>query len=307
MNFLRKWIRNLLGFSARETNGFIILLPIILAIVFTEPIYRTWVSHRTNVYSVDQRKLDSLVALWDMDTKILKEESTNPTRTKPKPKRFQFNPNTATVEELMLLGFPEKIARRVVTYRQKGGKFNTPTDLSNIYGIDSILYNSLKSYVVIPNHRNGQPTKQPEKPTVQRQKARMDAFDINEADTAALKSVYGIGIKLAERIVKFRMGLGGFVSLNQLSEIYGLDSVVVNRLKKRSFLRDDFSPKKININTATEFEMSTHPYIRRTIAKVLVAWRFQHGQFTSVDQIENLNILKSEDIVKIVPYLKVEE
>jgi competence protein ComEA len=107
--------------------------------------------------------------------------------------------------------------------------------------------------------------------------------------------------------VKFRSGLGGFVSLNQLSEIYGLDSAVVNRLKKRAFIDDDFKPKKINLNTTTEFEMSAHPYISKSMAKTIAGWRFQHGAFKTVDEIKNLNVLKSDDIVKIIPYLKVED
>jgi DNA uptake protein ComE-like DNA-binding protein len=304
MNFLRKWIRNLLGFSGRETNGFIILLPLILIIISIEPVYRTWISNRKIDYSRESKTLDSLIALWEIaprDTAKLKRVH------RQKRELFLFNPNIASAEELKRLGFPEFLAKRVVTYRQKGGKFNTNADLGKIYGMDSLLFNSLKNYVLIPKHRTGQSAKQPEKPTVQSFKPLLGPFDINEADTSTLKSVYGIGTKLAERIAKFRSGLGGFVSLNQLSEIYGLDSVVINRLKKRAFIQGDFKPKRINLNTTTEFEMSAHPYISKSIAKAIVAWRFQHGAFKAVDEIKNLNMLKSEDIVKIIPYLNVEE
>jgi competence protein ComEA len=305
MNFIRKWIRVLLGFSGRETNGFIILLPLILIIISIEPIYRTWVSNQKIDYSSDRKKLDSLIALWEVDAKDTVDSKLIAEAYKIE--FFTFNPNTATVDELRRLGFPEFLAKRVVSYRQKGGKFNTHADLRRIYGMDSLLYNSVKNYVSIPLHRNEQLAKQPEKPAVQSSKPLLGRFNINEADTATLKSVYGIGTKLADRIVKFRSGLGGFVSLNQLSEIYGLDSVVVNRVKKRAFIHEDFKPKKINMNTATEFEMSAHPYISKSTAKAIVAWRFQHGAFKTVEDIKNLNMLKSEDIVKIIPYLKVEE
>jgi competence protein ComEA len=304
MNFLRKWIRALLGFSGRETNGFLILLPLVIIIVSVEPVYRAWVSSRDNDYADEERKLDSLVALWEHDTKD--SIRSVPKSTKQK-KLFRFDPNTATEHELNQLGFPDFLARRVVSYRHKGGKFNTSSDLLKIYGLDSLLYNSVKNYVFIGTTPGGQSAKQLEKPAIQSAKPRLSPFDLNEADTSALKSVYGIGTKLAERIVKFRTGLGGFVSLNQLSEIYGLDSAVVNRLKKRAFIDDDFKPKKINLNTTTEFEMSAHPYISKSMAKAIVAWRFQHGAFKTVEDIQTLNMLKSEDIVKIIPYLKVEE
>jgi competence protein ComEA len=305
MNFLRKWIRNLLGFSGRETNGFIILLPLISVIVSVEPLYRIWVSNRVNDYSDEQKKLDSLVALWEIKTDTAKSIAKKQSVTRKR--LFRFDPNTATQDELAELGFPVFLAKRVVSYRQKGGKFNTTVDLRKIYGMDSVLYNSIKNYVLIPQHRNDQLAKQLGKPAVQSAKPRLGPFDINEADTVALKSVYGIGTKLAERIVKFRSGLGGFVSLNQLSEIYGLDSVVVNRLKKRAFIHNDFKPEKINLNTTTEFEMSAHPYISKSVAKSIVAWRFQHGAFKTVEEVKNLNVVKPDDIVKIIPYLKVEE
>ncbi len=306
MNFLRKWIRNLLGFSGREANGFIILLPLLIIIIASEPVYRNFIASQDRDYSHDMRVLDSLIAIWPTDTNQTVREL--PARkTTPKVYRyFAFDPNTATEQQLSALGFPDFLVRRVVSYRQKGGKFNTPADLRKIYGMDSALFNSLKKYVLI-EHRNGQTAKQLEKAAIQSTKPRLDRFDINEADTAALKSVYGIGTKLAERILRFRSGLGGFVSLDQLSEIYGLDTSVVNSLQKRAFIHDDFRPRRINLNTTTEQEMAAHPYISKPLAKTIVAWRFQHGAFKSVDEIKNLSTLKADDIVKIIPYLKVEE
>jgi competence protein ComEA len=302
LNFLRIWIRNILGFSGRETNGFLILLPVILLIVLSEPMYRIYIGKRVKNYSVDQKRLDSIIGLWQTEP-VSKVAELKVKKTE----RFRFNPNLVTVEDLVILGFPEKLAKRVASYRQKGGKFTKPSDLKRIYGMDSILFNSLEHYIVIPIVKGEQSAKQPDKPAIQSQKVRLNPFDINEADTAALKSVYGIGTKLAERISKFRLGLGGFVSMNQLSEIYGLDSIVVDRLKKRAFIKENFEPKKLNLNTSTESEMSSHPYISKSTAKAIMAWRFQHGPFRDINELKNLTVLKPEDIVKIIPYLKVEE
>src|SRR5687768_2779976 len=116
MNFLRKWIRNLLGFSGRETNGFIILLPLIIIIVSIEPVYRTWISSRTEDYEDERKKLDSLVASWEVPS-VDTVKAGAPSRTR-KQERFQFNPNTASIEELKQLGFPDFLAKRVVSYRQ---------------------------------------------------------------------------------------------------------------------------------------------------------------------------------------------
>src|SRR5690349_20200395 len=129
MNFLRKWIRNLLGFSGRETNAFIILLPLILIIISIEPVYRTWISNRPIDYYGDQKKLDGLTALLQVTPNDTVIENTYP-KVSIKKELFQFNPNTASAEELKRLGFPDFLARRLVSYRQNGGKFNTSADLN---------------------------------------------------------------------------------------------------------------------------------------------------------------------------------
>ena len=47
--------------------------------------------------------------------------------------------------------------------------------------------------------------------------------ELNSADTTALKKVPGIGSVFAKRIIKYRELLGGFYSVEQLGEVYGID------------------------------------------------------------------------------------
>lgn len=47
--------------------------------------------------------------------------------------------------------------------------------------------------------------------------------ELNSADTTALKMVPGIGSVFAKRIIKYRDLLGGFYSVEQLGEVYGID------------------------------------------------------------------------------------
>lgn len=66
---------------------------------------------------------------------------------------------------------------------------------------------------------------------------RMPVVDINRADTSELIALPGIGSRLAARIVAFRARLGGFTSVEQLRQVYGLrDSVF---LLLQPFLRCD--------------------------------------------------------------------
>ncbi len=309
MNFLRKWIRILLGFSARETSGFLILLPLITLIVFSEPVYRLIIVHRDEDFSSDRKKLDSLVAIWDTDLKSESKSSDSLQVGKKSAIRrtpTRFNPNTTSVQQLINLGFPEILAKRTASYRQKGGQFRFKTDLLKIYGIDSPFYKSIAGYILLPDKVSNDEKKQQLKQAVQSQKPRFVSFDLNHADTIELKSVYGIGTKLAGRIIKFRNALGGFVRMDQLHEVFGLDSAVCQRLKESSMIDENFSPTKIDLNTANERALS-HPYLNRNLAKAIVAWRFQHGKFTNINQIRDLHLLSEDAINKLLPYLKVDE
>jgi len=183
--------------------------------------------------------------------------------------------------------------------------FRIKSDLLKIYGMDSSFYLQLFPYIQLPE--NIQARFAEEKLSLKKPKSVLEPFDLNTADTTQLKSVYGIGTILAVRILKFRDGLGGFVKREQLNEVYGLDSAVTDKLFEVSFIAEGFEPRKINMNTATEKEFSSHPYIKKFMANAIVAYRFQHGNFSSVEDIRKLDRLRDDDINRILPYLKVDQ
>lgn len=310
MRYLRKWIRNVFGFSGTEINGFLILIPLLLVLVLSEPLYEHWVRGQPRHYSGDFRKLDSLASLWE-NSVAAEKEAAHPVVTA----FFDFDPNTATVPDLRRLGFTGILANRIAAYRRKGGVFRVKSDLLKIYGVDSALYDRVYGYISLPAQRltarkPGLEQKKnffPETPGKRNTGPARPHFDLNIADTAALKRIFGIGSTLAARIVKFREGLGGFVSPQQLFEVYGLDSLVVKRLLESSFIESDFEPRQININIADEHGLSRHPYIDARLARVLVAYRFQHGDFRAVSDIKKLPVLNAEEIDRLLPYLKVKD
>jgi competence protein ComEA len=295
MDYLRRLIRDFFGFSGREINGFLILLPLMFILISTEPVYHWYVSQRVTDYTHENRILDSLVVLLNEGEKKSAEM---------KDSLFVFDPNKSSAQELMLLGFTNNLSTRITSYRNKGGSFKVKSDLLKIYGVDSSLYTKLFPFILLPEKRIWKVETQHQKPSTQRQKDQLARFDINQADTTQLKSVYGIGTKLAGRIIKFRDILGGFVKMAQLHEVFGLDSATVQQVMKKSFITADFTPRKINLNTANERELSAHPYIRYQRAKTIAAWRFQHGKFEQVQDLEKVSLITPDDIRKLLPYLK---
>jgi competence protein ComEA len=291
----RRIIRDLFGFSRAQINAFVVLLPLMIIILFSQPLVRALYPARSVQHDYSST-LDSLVALLEKDSIPV-----NPTK-KVSRHYFDFNPNDVTVEAMDSLGFPRNLATRIAHYRQKGGEFRVKHDLLKIYGVDTTFYESLYSYIQLPEKITVSQSPRirypvtPEKPTVR--------FDLNLADTAQLKKIKGIGEKLSVRILRYRESLGGFTGASQLLEIYGLDSTVVKTLIKSSFIDTEFQVRRMNINKGNERDLSAHPYISVSAARAIVSYRFQHGDFTAVDDLRKIPVLDEKTIQKITPYLE---
>lgn len=293
MSMIRKWIRFFFGFSRTETNGFLILLPLLFLILFSEPLYR-FVGRSRNRPG-DQSISDSLIAVWEEEKKLL---SPRPRQVPAAAKLFPFDPNKASKKDLETLGVPSRVADRITKFRLKGGTFRIKSDVMKIYGMDSAVYRRLHGYMTLPEKFFT------DKPALSRtDKAVAVKFDLNTADTTQLKSIYGIGARLAKRIIIYREKLGGFISATQLAEIYGLDSAVIGRIAVRTYVAELYVPRKIDINAASDKELSAHPYISPVLAKAIVAYRFQHGNFAAIGDIRDLRMLKKGEADKIIPYL----
>jgi len=298
VNRLKAWIRSFFGFSRSETNALLILLPLMVLLIFSEPAYRYWFTNQELSFSKDSLRLDSLVAKWQWEKADSNPESVD----RP---LFRFNPNTASRDSLLQLGFSPSLARRIVNYRTKGGVFKIKSDLLKMYGADTLLFQKLYSFIDLPLIAEKKRKEFPKDSFPTRPIVAITRLDLNVADTAQLITVYGIGSKFSLRIVEYRERLGGFVSMNQLNEVYRLDTTAIGRLKKKFFVSPGFVPRQIQLNTVTEKELAAHPYISYKLAAAVVAYRFQHGYFASIEDLVNLKLLTEKDFQRIKPYITI--
>ena len=220
---------------------------------------------------------------------------------------FYFDPNTLHTDGWKKLGLREKTIQTIQNYLSKGGKFKKPEDLQRVYGLRENEYQRLEPYVKIEEaagtkkfetftQTNNKP--QPEKSFT----SRYSVIDVNTGDTTAFISLPGIGSKLAARIVNFRDKLGGFYSVEQLKETFGLPDSTYQKIKQYLKL-DDPSVKKININTATIDELKAHPYIKYSLANPIVAYRNEHGLFSKVEDVKKVMVVTEDIYKKIEVYL----
>jgi hypothetical protein len=91
--------------------------------------------------------------------------------------------------------------------------------------------------------------------------------------------------------------------MDQLQEVYRLDSAVVNRLREKFFVLPDYVPRQIQINTIVEKDLAVHPYFSYKKAAAIAAYRFQHGNFTSVEELVKLKLISEKEYQKIKPYI----
>jgi len=129
--------------------------------------------------------------------------------------------------------------------------------------------------------------------------------ELNTADTTILKKVPGIGTVYANRIVKFRESLGGFYSVSQLKEVYGMDEEKYNELRAW-FKADTSTLRKVRINEASFDSLLYHPYIDYSQARIILKLRRQKGKLSDWESLHLLEEFAKEDKMRLTPYLSFE-
>ena len=166
------------------------------------------------------------------------------------------------------------------------GLFYQSEDLKKIYSLTKVDYARLAPFIIIPEEKI----------------AVHVIIELNSADSAKLTSVEGIGPGFAKRIIYYRERLGGFVSKEQLKEVFGLDELKYDEIKGQ--VRVDASRiRKININTISFDKLRLMPYLDYKQVNAIVEYRKQHGNYASIANIGNIAIIDDGILRKIEPYL----
>lgn len=127
---------------------------------------------------------------------------------------------------------------------------------------------------------------------------RVQPIDINRADSADLLPLPGIGPVFAGRIIKYRNLLGGFLSVDQLGEVYGIPAETIQKI--RSMIRIDSSAvRSLYIDSATFSTLLRHPYMEYEHVKALVEYRDFKGDIESLKELE-MNLILPDSILKMM-------
>lgn len=218
---------------------------------------------------------------------------------------FEFDPNSASKEDLLNLGFSKRAANNLLKFRAKGGQIYKKENLSKIYGVDEKLYNKLYPFITLEKREDKLEVQEPKefKTTSSFSKPEI-TLDINSATIDDWQQLNGIGPFYAKKIVNFRKKLGGFYAVDQIKETYGLPDSTFQKIFPQ--LKYNLSHQKIKLNIISLKELANHPYIKYQQAKVIINYREQHGAFKNIKDLNKIIILTPEFIKKIEPYLSFE-
>lgn len=301
---LRK-IQELFIFTEKEKRGIIVLLCLIFLLIIIDILLPLINGESKYDFTAWEKEMDQYFA------------SDQPQEIRNTP---FFNPSEVDSIKLARMGVPTRVAKNWCRYLEKGGIFKRKEDLKKIYGMTPELYNRLERFISIKEFKD-EGNKVVEKiREVENgftkggqnenfyfvtgreipQKKEIIPVNLNEADSAQLENLPGIGPVLAPRIIKFRKILGGYYSVEQLREIYGMRPENFLVVSPFLFVKEE-GYQKFNINFSTLSELGRHPYIGYRTARRILDLRDKQGKFTGVME---LSCLMGEDsLKKIAPYL----
>jgi competence protein ComEA len=282
------FINNYFGFNRQQRNGLLVLLVISLLLL---------AARITLPYFIQPEEITVLnlpLVSREYSSGNIKPRTTNA-------QRFVFDPNSVTHEQLLKLGFSEKTAKTFVRYRSKGFVFREKRDVQKIYGITPELFRAIEPYILIGNgnKRSFRATEEKKEHLNVQQAAKVE---LNAADSASLVSLNGIGAGYARRILKYRSILGGFVSIDQLHEVYGFTDELFEKIKN-SVTVDPSRIKKIDLNRDDFKTVNRHPYLSYELTKSIFDWRRK----TTINATNLKEILNDPALYeRLKPYLSFE-
>ena len=276
--------KNYFEFNKKERNGILLLsCLLLLLILFYQFSHLLKQESRTDFSSFEK-------ALAEL------EYEQEPTIEKQKDSLFYFNPNTLDDKGWLALGLPSTKLSVVRNFQKSGAIFKTKTDLKNCFAITDEFYEKIEKYISIPE------IKKVEK-NISKREITKQLIELNQADSLQLISINGVGPFYAKQILKYRKELGGFRNYAQLTEIWGLENLEIQKLKQQTSI-DTLHIRKVNVNTIELEQLKLHPYLNYKQAKMILNYRKQHGDFKQVKDIRKIKPISPELFRKIAPYLK---
>jgi DNA uptake protein ComE-like DNA-binding protein len=222
------------------------------------------------------------------------------------PKIYPFNPNFITDYKGYKLGMSVPEIDRLLAFRKENKYVNSAKEFQAVTKVSDSLLNTISPYFKFPDWVNKKKEFKNYKNfpnTAFAKKEKIVIIDINKATQEELINIYGIGEAISLRILKFKESLGGFVSMEQMKDVWGLSPEVIENLNSHFKVLTLPNVKKVDINNASIKELSQFPYFNYQLAKQIVTFRSMNGDIKNIDDLTKIKGLSIDKANIIVLYL----
>jgi DNA uptake protein ComE-like DNA-binding protein len=218
---------------------------------------------------------------------------------------YPFNPNYITDYKGYKLGMSVQEIDRLHAYRKKGKFVNSAKEFQEITQVSNVFLAKVSPYFKFPDWviNKGTTTSGKFHKFSPREKEKIIQKDINIATREDLIAVYGIGEKLADKILLEKEKLGSFVSMEQFQFMWGISPEALTDLEKRFVVKSQNGIKKIAINDLSQKELAKFPYFNYALAKEIVIYRTMNNGIKEIADLTKIKGMPNEKINIIALYL----
>ncbi len=219
---------------------------------------------------------------------------------------YPFNPNFISDYKGYKLGMSIQEIDRLHQYRAQNKYVNSAAEFQKVTLVSNAVLQKISPYFKFPEWVSAKQEKSNKTFQVfaPREKKEVIVKDINLATKEDLIEVYGIGEKLADKILIEKEKFGGFVSMEQFQFIWGISPEAIQDLQKRFVVKNTNSITKIAINDLSIKELSKFPYFNYSLAKEIVIFRTMNNGIKEIADLTKIKGMPNEKIKIIALYLK---
>jgi DNA uptake protein ComE-like DNA-binding protein len=284
------------SFNKGQRIGLVALVGLILVVQFVN-----FLINRTPEEKVQKDEQQWLV----MQTKI---DSLKNTKEDSGYKIYPFNPNFITDFKGYKLGMSVEEIDRLLAYRKTGRFVNSAEEFQLVTEVSDSLLAKIAPYFKFPDwviQKRNKYQNYPKSEYKKYEKAvkKIVVQDINTATKEDLMKIFGVGDAISERIIKQREIFGGFISMEQMQDVWGLTPEVIYEMNKNFKIGTMPTITKIDINNASTKELMKLPYFRYPLAREIVTYRSMNGGINSADDLTKIKGFPVEKVKIIALYL----
>ncbi|MEL1248674.1 ComEA family DNA-binding protein [Flavobacterium helocola] len=288
-------IKSYFLFSREHRSGIFLLFAIIILVQLSYIFFGDYFITKNNTtedkaWLLVQNEIDSLKSIQSTKKDTI----------------YPFNPNYITDFKGYRLGMTIQEIDRLHAFRKQGKFVNSVEEFQQVTKVSNAFLSKISPYFKFPDWVKNKGTATSEKfhKFLPKEKEKIIQKDINVATREDLIAVYGIGEKLADKILQEKEKLGGFVSMEQFQFMWGISPEAISDLEKRFTVKSQIGIKKIAINDLSQKELAKFPYFNYALAKEIVIYRTMNSGIKNIDDLTKIKGMPNEKIKIIALYLE---